>query len=187
MDRCINGHLGIEDNETWSKIATDEGIVNSNYGWMVYDPENGDKSKSQFDYAIAQLRDHPDGRQSVIYYSRPSMQWEWNDGKNAKHDFTCTFATQHFIRDNKLEYIVYMRSNDSIFGLINDFAHHVDVYEQMRSLLKVNTGTIHWNAGSLHVYERHWELMTNIVKEYKEWACKEFIKDAEAKGFAPPY
>jgi thymidylate synthase len=182
----IKGYM--EDVEIWNKICTDDKKrVNSNYGWCVFGPKNGNGKESQYDFALQQLKEHPDGRQSVIFYSRPSMQYEWNDNVHAKHDFTCTYCTQHLIRDNKLEYIVNMRSNDAIFGLINDFAWHCYVYDRLIQDLGVEYGTIHWNAGSLHVYERHWELLQNIVKEYNDWANKNFIKENEDKGLAPPY
>jgi thymidylate synthase len=143
-------------------------MVNSNYGWCIFSSENG----YQFDHAVKSLLKNRDGRQSVCIYTRPSIQREWNDGKNAAHDFICTYSTQHLIRDGKLHYVVYMRSNDAIFGLINDFAWHCFVYDKMiRALRKqglhVAHGDIRWNAASLHIYERHFELLKDIVGEYE--------------------
>jgi len=192
MDRCIKGHPGIEDNQIWSKICSDDGIVNSNYGWCVFSADNGTLSKgsiytnaeyggehmSQYDFALQQLRLSPEGRQSIIYYSRPEMQWEWNDNINAKYDFTCTINTQHFIRNGKLDYIVNMRSNDAIRGLhCGDLPWHGYVYNKMLEDINkhrdinsyIKSGKIFWNAGSLHVYKRDFELLTKIVEEYREW------------------
>jgi|GEM_PF-372002 len=199
-DRCIKGHPGIEDNKIWrDHCATEDGMVNSNYGWCVFSPENGkngyfnqqyinsDHDKqcdgeiriSQYDYALKQLIEKPNGRQSIIYYGRPQMQWEWNDGLNAKSDFTCTITTQHFIRNNKLEYIVTMRSNDVIRGLhCGDLPWHGYVYHKLRddinkawkeedpTIVPVSTGNIYWNAGSLHIYERDFDLLKRILLEY---------------------
>jgi thymidylate synthase len=169
-DRRITGH--IDDVEIWRSCAAPNGMVNSNYGWCIFSTENCE----QFDRAVEQLLQHEDGRQSVCIYTRPSIQHEWNDDVNAHHDFICTFATQHFIRNGKLEYIVYMRSNDLIFGLINDYAWHAYVYEQMLNevnrvrkevgLSAIDYGNIYWNDGSGHVYERHWELLEKVVDEY---------------------
>jgi thymidylate synthase len=173
--KSLSIHPHVEDVEIWKNVATPDGHVNSNYGWMVFSPENGDGVKSQYEYAIEQLRVHPDGRQSVIFYNRPSMQWEWNDGKHASHDFTCTFSTWHGIRNNKLEYILYMRSNDAWFGLVNDFRWACEVYENMfhgyRSVtgIDIEYGSIHWNACSLHVYERHYDLLKRVVEDYESW------------------
>ena len=41
------------------------------------------------------------------------------------HDFCCTYAVQCFLNEDEegryhLKYIVYMRSNDAVFGFDND-------------------------------------------------------------------
>jgi len=171
LDRCIKGHEGIENNKTWSSIASKNGMVNSNYGYLVYAKRTG--GESQYNFALESLidsyKDGNSGRQSVIYYAGPDMHLIWNDNINAKHDFTCTFNTQHFIRDNKLIYIVNQRSADLIFGVTYDFHHHCRVYQSLIKDLKNNgidieNGYIQMNFGSLHVYERHFNLIKNIVE-----------------------
>ena len=174
LDRNIKGHPGIEDNKTWQKCASDDGFINSNYGYLVYAERiNG---RSQYDYALRSMldsyKDGNSGRQSVIYYGHPDMHIWWNDNVHAKHDFTCTFETQHFIRDDKLYYIVNQRSADSIFGTTFDFFHHCHVYQNLLRDLqfglgkKIKVGKIYMNFGSLHVYERHFELVHKIVNAY---------------------
>jgi thymidylate synthase len=158
----------VDDVEIWKKIATkNTGYVNSNYGWCLFSRENGEQYKN----ALQQLLDNPDGRQSVCIYTRPSIQIEWNDGIHADHDFICTHISQHLIRNKKLEYIVYQRSADQIFGVINDFAWHSFIYQKMLCELNekglfINPGIIHYNAGSAHIYERHYQLLKDIISEY---------------------
>jgi len=53
-----------------------------------------------------------------------------------------------------------MRSNDVVFGYKNDYAWQVHVHEQLANDLGVIPGEIHWNVGSLHVYERHFNLVS---------------------------
>ena len=57
-----------------------------------------------------------------------------------------------------------MRSNDAIFGYNSDryWANHVMtkmVDDLNRAGLRVIKGDIIWNAGSLHVYERHFKFL----------------------------
>ena len=172
-DKSIIGHELIETNPIWKNCATTEkGKVNSNYGNIVFAKIHF--GVSQFDFAIKKLLQDKYTRQSLIIYTRPSLHWEYNDDKHAKSDFTCTTHTQHFItNDDKLEYIVNMRSNDSIYGLQNDYSWHRYVYFKMYNFLKrfypnLKIGHIYWNVGSMHVYERHYELLDTIVNEYKE-------------------
>ena len=83
-------------------------------------------------------------------------------------DFICTNAVQYLIRDGKLEVVVQMRSNDAIFGYRNDYAWQK--YAQDLVLDKLAShglvyepGNIIWNAASLHIYKRHFELISNYA------------------------
>jgi thymidylate synthase len=71
----------------------------------------------------------------------------------------CTNAVQYAIRNNKLHAIVQMRSNDVVFGYRNDYAWQSYVLDLLCKDLNIERGDIHWNAGSLHVYERHFYLV----------------------------
>lgn len=160
MSLNIKGY--VDDVKIWQDVADKHGFVNSNYGWCIYSVENS----KQFVNSVEVLKKNPFSRRSVMIYNRPSMQYDYNrDGMN---DFMCTFSTQHFIRDNKLEYIVNQRSMDMIFGLFNDLAWHQEVYGKMFDALKsvysdLDVGSISFNVGSAHVYERHFSMLEKIV------------------------
>ena len=74
-------------------------------------------------------------------------------------DFICTDSVQYFIRDGKLIAVVRMRSNDVVFGYKNDKAWEDYVHAQLASDLGVSVGSMIWHAGSLHVYEKHLNLV----------------------------
>lgn len=149
----------------WEQVADKNGIINSNYGWAIYSPQNF----LQYKNCVEALCKDPHTRQAVMLYTRPSMQYE--SKFNGMSDFMCTFSTQAFLNENsdgtkKLDYIVNMRSNDAIMGYNNDFLWHKEVQQRMVNDLSTffNTtvipGDIIWNAGSLHVYERHFKYLT---------------------------
>jgi thymidylate synthase len=75
-------------------------------------------------------------------------------------DFVCTNAVQYFIRNNKLTTIVQMRSNDLVWGYRNDYAWQREVQRRMADELSIEPGALLWHAGSLHVYERHFDYIT---------------------------
>ena len=145
----------------WELCADKDGKINSNYGWCIFSKENG----NQFDHCVKRLLDDPHTREACMIYTRPSMQIDCT--LNGMHDFMCTYATQVFlneVRDDvktyQLDYTVFMRSNDAVYGFCNDslWAMHVQlklVDELNKHGLNVIKGDIIWNAGSLHVYERH--------------------------------
>lgn len=148
----------------WESCADEEGKINSNYGWCIWSNENGNQYKS----CIRTLTIDPHSRQAVMLYTRPSMQ---NDShKNGMRDFMCTFSTQMFLNDTTdgnytLKYIVYMRSNDAVFGFDNDVIWHKYVQNRMCEELSMKLGKeitpepIEWNAASFHVYERHFKFL----------------------------
>jgi Straboviridae dCMP hydroxymethylase len=132
----------------WQQVASRGGKVNSNYGWCVFSQDN----HLQYDHALAELIANPFSRRAVMIYNRPTMWWDYND--NGMSDFMCTFATQHVIRNEVLDSMVFMRSNDVTFGYRNDYAWQKYVHDSLADELGVDRGRIYWNAGSLHVYER---------------------------------
>ena len=104
-----------------------------------------------------------------MIYNRPSMQTDCNS--NGMHDFMCTYSTQVFLNKVRsdiniyqLDYTVFMRSNDAVYGFDNDCIFHRHVQSKMTDDLNkfgldVIKGDIIWNASSIHVYERHFKYL----------------------------
>ena len=147
----------------WKACANKDGKINSNYGWCIFSNENG----SQYDHCLNRLLDDHHTREACMIYTRPSMQVDCNS--NEMHDFMCTYSTQVFLNPINefgydLDYTVFMRSNDAVYGFCNDiiWAKHVRdkiVADLNKCGLTVFPGKIIWNAGSLHVYERHFKYL----------------------------
>lgn len=147
----------------WQMCADKDGKISSNYGWCIWSDENG----NQFKHCVDRLLDDHYTREACMIYNRPSMQIDCN--ANGMHDFMCTYSTQHFLNEideNKfrLDYTVFMRSNDAVYGYTSDFLWHSYVQDYLIEALKSNglnvkRGNIIWNAASLHVYERHFHLL----------------------------
>ena len=141
-------------------------MILSNYGWMIWSKDNG----YQFDNCFKKLLDDPHTREACMIYNRPSMQEEYN--KDGMHDFCCTYSVQCFLNEDEdnnihLKYIVYMRSNDAVFGFDNDALWHQNVQLILANKLseptalnqKIICDNIIWNAASLHIYERHFKYL----------------------------
>jgi thymidylate synthase len=144
--------------QIWQSVASTTGLINSNYGWCIYSTENG----RQYVSAITALLNDKGSRQAVMIYNRPSMHTD--SRVDGMRDFMCTNTTQLFIRNDKLYYSVYMRSNDAVFGYKGDRAWHEYVHTQALTELQsryptLTRGELLWNAASLHVYPRHFNLV----------------------------
>lgn len=169
QDRCIKGHAGIENNKVWQSCATEHGIVNSNYGWCIYSHQNGD----QFEHVVRAIVNDRSTKQACMYYTRPTIHTECDDGINAKYDMICTCYTSSLLRDGKLEHHVHMRSNDIWFGLRNDLAWQQEVQRRLIARLneggvKCEEGDIVWFADSLHLYERNVEDVKQYIADMEE-------------------
>jgi thymidylate synthase len=77
---------------------------------------------------------------------------------------------QFFIRDKKLQLKVNMRSCDLIYGASFDIPWFVFVHYAMFQVLKqfypkLEMGKLIHNSASLHLYERHFKMLENIVND----------------------
>lgn len=155
----------VKDVKIWQNICSKkDSTVNSQYGILVYGEDNG----NQFQKALDNLIKDKDSRQAVIIYNRPTIHEDaYEDGK---HDFICTFYQQFFIRNNRLECVTNMRSNDCIFGIFNDLPWFEYVYNDLyQNLLNKYTnlekGNLIYVANSFHCYERHFSVLEKIAEE----------------------
>ena len=148
----------------WVACADPDGRINSNYGWAIFSKEND----RQYENCKRKLIEDMHTREAIMIYNRPSMQRDYN--RNGMHDFMCMQNVQYFINDGDigglfLDCIVNIRSNDAVFGYDNDYrwVKYVqemlcnDITEELNEPLY--PGVIYWNAGSLHVYERHFKFL----------------------------
>jgi thymidylate synthase len=137
----------------WKQVADPDGFINSNYGWCIFSPEN----EHQYEHCRAELMASPHSRRAVMIYTRPTMWYDFMF--NGRSDFMCTNTVQYMIRDDKLHTVVQMRSNDVVYGYKNDYAWQKHVQDKLAADLGIATGDIVWQCGSLHVYERHFDLV----------------------------
>lgn len=129
--------------------------INSNYGSLVFN--------EQLEWVIEQLRKDPNSRQAIMFFNQPKFQFEGNK------DFVCTMYANFFIRNNKLNMKVQMRSNDVFYGLTFDAPFFSFLQQSVYLILKdtmpeLKLGTYYHYADNMHFYERHFDLANNIIK-----------------------
>lgn len=143
----------------WKQVSDSNGMINSNYGYLIWSEENG----NQYENVKAELQKNPNSRRAVMIYNRPSMHDDYcADGMS---DFICTYANTFLIRDGKLVSHYLMRSNDAVFGFNNDVAWCKHVQRQLAEDLNVEVGPVIWTVSSLHVYERHFKFIEELLND----------------------
>lgn len=141
----------------WKAVADKDGFINSNYGWAIWSTEN----INQYDNALRQIKSNPDTRRASMIYTRPNMHNDYI--KNGRSDFMCTHVVDYLVRDGKINAVVHMRSNDAVYGFKNDLAWQKHVLQKLSIDTGFEIGKIYWCAASLHIYERHFNILEKFI------------------------
>jgi len=161
LDWYRSGDLSIENiknfSSMWSKICDEYGYVNSNYGYWAKHYKCND-TMTQFAWCAQQLFKDPNSRRAIINYNNPEHKYD-----NVK-DFPCTISQQFYIRNGCLDSVVLMRSNDLIYGFCYDVPWFTLLQKELAQLLNVKQGIYNHYSMSMHVYERHFDMMVEIME-----------------------
>ncbi len=143
----------------WNNISDDGETANSAYGARIFKPHPriAGGTFSQWDYIKEELSKDPDSRRAVVHIRSP-----W-DSVKAKLDVPCTLSLQFFIRDEKLHLVAHMRSSDLILGIAYDVPAFTLMQELMAKELGVGLGNYTHVSNSLHIYERHFEMVEEMI------------------------
>jgi len=141
----------------WQSLIDTNGTINSNYGNIAFiQKQNG---KSQFEWCVDSIKKDKNTRQAIINYNQPMHKYDNNK------DFVCTIAQHFMVRDGKLDTTVFMRSNDLIYGLTYDAPWFCLLSKKIAKKTNLKLGTYRHYAASLHVYERHFNMLFDICAE----------------------
>lgn len=167
----------------WRQIANENGTLNSAYGNLIFTSKN-EYGYSQWSWAIKSLIEDKDTRQALMTFNRPAYQYDGN------RDFICTLNGIFNIRNNRLNLTVNMRSNDAILGTPTDIAFFCLLQQQALIILReyypeLELGTYTHIANSYHIYERHFDLVQNMLEHnltpesFMEIGCSFVNKEGE--------
>lgn len=133
--------------KNWKNFSDDGKTVNSQYGAIWH---------HQVKQVIQRLREDPLSRRAVIsIYDKSYADY---NGK----DMPCTCNLMFQIRHGALHMTTVMRSNDAVWGFCNDVFAFTCLQELIANELKCKLGQYNHFAASLHVYERHFDMLRDV-------------------------
>lgn len=138
----------------WKRLSDDGVTNNSAYGFLMKHAHEFD----QIEKVIELLTKDPTSRRAVINLNVP------NRNVIETKDEPCTIALQFLIRNEKLHCTAMMRSNDIWFGLPYDVAFFTELQKYIADRLKVGYGVYTHFVTSLHMYERDFDKIYELVK-----------------------
>lgn len=135
---------------------SDDGVsVRSGYGERLF----GHNGNNQIQNVIELLRNKPTTRRAVI------QLFDASDLSEGFKSIPCTCTLQFIIRDNKLNLLVNMRSNDAFIGLPHDVFAFTMLQEIVACSVNVDVGIYKHFVGSLHLYEENHEKAKTYLSE----------------------
>jgi thymidylate synthase len=140
---------------TYAKESDDNVTVRSGYGERLF----GHNGQNQIENVISLLKKKQSSRRAVI---------QLFDASDLSDDFKsipCTCTLQFIVRNNKLNLLVNMRSNDLFRGLPHDVFTFTMLQEIIARSLDVELGEYRHCAGSLHLYEDDYEDARSYIQE----------------------
>jgi thymidylate synthase len=153
----LTGSNRVEDVAQFNSVMrnfSDDGVTLSGaYGPPVME---------QVRYIVDTLAADQDTRQAVLTI--------WRQNPRNSKDVPCTVSLQFFIRDGELHVIDTMRSSDAWLGWPYDVMTFTMVASYVVLRLRdlgffVELGQFYLNAGSQHLYEKHYEAAKEILRD----------------------
>jgi len=123
----------------------------------TYHGAYGQRIKKQFgvdqlEVAYQALTNNPDTRQVVIQIWDPREDLPNSKGEPAAADIPCNICSMPKIRNNKLEWLQVMRSNDVFLGMPYNIIQFTTLQEILAGWLNIEIGAYYQISDSLHAY-----------------------------------
>ena len=141
----------------WKNYSNDGICVASAYGHRIFGG-NSHVPKRQWEWCIKELQQNPESRRATLNINLP------HDKDHDSKDIPCTMFVQLLVRDGKLIWCTYMRSNDIYYGFRNDVYCFTEMQKRFAKQLGVSVGVYVHSVASLHIYEEQY----HKLREAKE-------------------
>jgi thymidylate synthase len=191
----------------WRKISDDGETANSAYGARIFRPYSriaelyGDPTVTpladnsspksddwtQWKWLVEELVSDNDSRRAVIHIRSP-----W-DARYATKDVPCTLTLQFFLRDDRVHQVASMRSSDLILGIAYDIPAFT-VFQELLAIelaerlhRPIGVGTYTHISGSLHIYDRNFDLVERILENNKAFLDGSWVRDTSINVPAMPH
>lgn len=182
-------------NSTISQFSDDGLVFNAAYGYRLRHSYGFD----QIEDVVRSLQDDRSTRQATLVITNPVDDKGWNrvmsDNPDDMHgmsytkkrtkDRACNLLSHALLRDDKLDWMQALRSNDIIWGTPYNFMQFMHLQEYIASRVGADVGTYTHMAHSLHIYSHHYDDAQaldrfDLYEALGDWRHAKMIPDIEA-------
>lgn len=135
--------------------SDDQVTVRSGYGERL----QAWRGLNQLHNVVQLLQKHRTSRRATI------QLFDASDITERYASIPCTCTLQFLVRDGRLHMFVAMRSNDAYLGLPHDIFSFTMLQEMVARAIGAELGEYKHCAGSLHLYQKHFEAAEQYLKE----------------------
>ncbi len=140
-------------NPALPKFAGNGGKYHGAYGYRIRKQFGLD----QLEVAYQALSANPDTRQVIIQIWDPRVDLPNSNGEPAHADIPCNICSMPKIRNNKLEWLQVMRSNDVFLGMPYNVIQFTTLQEVLAGWLNLELGAYYQISDSLHAYSKDFD------------------------------
>lgn len=122
-----------------------------------------DKIAKQIEFVLKELNENKNTRRAIISFI-DSNDFKITELEPTKHlEFSCTAYLSFFIKENKLNVHINMRSQS--FALLPlDANNFYNLHKHISSKLNIEQGKCFYTFSNLHLYRKHEKLAINIAE-----------------------
>jgi thymidylate synthase len=131
----------------------------------------------QLDRAYLALKAKPSSRQIVLQIWDGRLDFPNSVGTEASPDIPCNVVSILRLREDKLEWMQIMRSNDMYRGLPYNIIQFTTLQEVMAGWLEVGLGEYNQISNSLHVYR-------SDLEQIQTWDSEPLTPNTDSLAFA---
>jgi thymidylate synthase len=157
-------------NSSIGDYSDDGETFNAAYGYRI----RSEFGHDQLLDVIAQLIEKPDTRQAILQIWSPSKDFTYQRRRDSfglteyaqsTKDRACNITGHALIRDGRLDWTQFVRSNDVIWGTPNNFMQWMHIQQFVAGMVGVPVGSYYHVADSLHMYDYHQE-QARLIEQF---------------------
>lgn len=166
MSGDLSKEILLHYNPKMKKYLNKEGEFDYSYGDRIFNWYG----INQLEEVYSKLNLDKSSRQAICVIFDPKR----DRGNLAAKQIPCLSTLQFLIRNNKLDLIAYMRSNDILLGFTYDIFWQTLLQEVLAGWLKIDLGHYYHMVSSMHFYESQRSFLEEICNS--SYNPKDFYK-----------